>query len=458
MKFKVFLTMIFASFFCIAGVNADTINVSSGDDLASKVASANSGDTLVIANGTYNGDITIDKNITLKGASKDGVIIDGSILINAEGINVDLQNLTIQDNGMDVAMVNLLKPAYVNIDNCKIAYKGYTDSDYGNSDYAVGVKLGRDVADGSDVSIINSEIYAKYGIWVYGANNTVYIESSQITGWAPLDISNGSSAQSLASNNYVEVIGSTLTGVANLTGASNDYGTIVIGGQDNLGLYIDSSIITNKFNVNNTQDLILYGDAYLDSKNVVVSIVGSELINNAPEGNDSAVYNIGTSENASISANNSLQIYGDSMITSSNDKIYSAVDGTVVVMLHIDILNDAIGLGPEYMEYIAIVPNGTAFDDIEAFKNFEAQFDGYEFWGLYVDVYDEGESSEFDRTLPLTSDTTVYATFNLIAEEENSTSNNNSTNNYNDVDKNLDDVPYTGDLFNSFGYQTYLVR
>ena len=52
MKFKVFLTMIFASFVCIAGVNADTINVNSGDDLASKVATANSGDTLVIANGT----------------------------------------------------------------------------------------------------------------------------------------------------------------------------------------------------------------------------------------------------------------------------------------------------------------------------------------------------------------------------------------------------------------------
>ena len=458
MKIKVFLIMFFMSFFCIAGVNASTINVSSDDNLNDVVASANAGDTLVIANGTYTGDVFITNDITLKGVSKAGVVIDGSVIINGSDAEVNLYNLTIQDNGMDVAMVDLQKTAYVTISNCEIAYKGYSDTDYGNSDYAVGVKLGRDVADGSFVTIEKSKIYAKYGIWVYGAENSVIIDNSQITGWAPLDISNGSSAVSLASNNYVEVIGSTLTGVANLTGASNDYGTIVIGGQDNLGLYIDSSIITNKFNVNNTQDLILYGDAYLDSKNVVVSIVGSELINNAPEGNDSAVYNIGTSENASISANNSLQIYGDSMITSSNDKIYSAVDGTVVVMLHIDILNDAIGLGPEYMEYIAIVPNGTAFDDIEAFKNFEAQFDGYEFWGLYVDVYDEGESSEFDRTLPLTSDTTVYATFNLIAEEENSTSNNNSTNNYNDVDKNLDDVPYTGDLFNSFGYQTYLVR
>lgn len=457
MKIKVFLIMFFMSFFCIAGVNASTINVSSDDNLNDVVASANAGDTLVIANGTYTGDVFITNDITLKGVSKAGVVIDGSVIINGSDAEVNLYNLTIQDNGMDVAMVDLQKTAYVTISNCEIAYKGYSDTDYGNSDYAVGVKLGRDVADGSFVTIEKSKIYAKYGIWVYGAENSVIIDNSQITGWAPLDISNGSSAVSLASNNYVEVIGSTLTGVANVAGASNEYGTIVIGGQDNLGLYIDGSLITNKFNVNNTQDLILYGDAYLDSKNVTVSIVGSELINNAPAGNNSAVYNIGTVENASLNANNTLEIYGDSLITSNNDKIYNTIEGVITVTLHIDILNDAIDLGLEYMEYVAIVPEGTAFDDIEVFKGFEDQFDGYEFWGLYTEVFDDNESAEFDRTLPLTTDTTVYATFNLIAEEEEDIS-NNTTDNYNDINKKLDDVPYTGDIFSNFGVHLYEIK
>lgn len=452
MKFKVFLMMIIASFFCIAGVNAETINVSAGEDLNAKVASASSGDTIVIANGTYTGDVTIDKDITLSGASKTGVIVDGSIIVTANAM-VNLENLTIQDNGYDVAMVDLQKPANVTIDNCKIAYKGYSDSDYGNSDYAVGVKLGRDVANGSSVEIYNSEIYAKYGVWVYGADNYVYIENSEITGWAPLDISNGASARTLASDNYVEVYNSTLTGVATLTGTSNAYGTVVIGGQSGLALYIDDSTVTNKFVANNTQDLIVFGNSYLDSENVLIAISNSDLINTASAGNNSAVYNIGTAENASLTANNVLVTDSVNM-TANNGKVYNTIAGNINVSV-----DDSFG-GLATMT----VPAGTIFNDIPFFTELIKEFDlpayeGYIFNGLYTS---SDYTTEFDGTVPLNTDTTVYAKFTEAPQEEiednQNTASGEFTGNYNDINQNLDDVPYTGDLFSNLGLKLYVVK
>ena len=315
MKFKVFLTMIFASFVCIAGVNADTINVNSGDDLASKVATANSGDTLVIANGTYNGDITITKDITLKGASKDGVIINGTVIVNTSNVDVTLDSLTINDSS---TLIDIKAKSTVNVNNATVAYTGYngtynTNSADGiwvertangtelnistyNTNSADGIWVER-TANGTELNITNSDVAAKYAVWVSGADNNISITGSTLTGYAALDISNGVSQKpNQVEGNIVNVSDSTLTGYNTYSGSSDNYGTIVIGGQKGLKLNIDNSVVTNLV-TNVVEDLIVISSSYSVSENVEINITNSELINNAPAGNASAVYNVTSSAN-----------------------------------------------------------------------------------------------------------------------------------------------------------------
>lgn len=393
--------------------------------LQEAIDNAVSSDTIVLEKGTYIGDVTIDKGVSLKikGAGKGESIIQGQINIDNKQALTSISDLIISNKGSDAAGIKVTGRSNIALSNSVIQYDGYTESDYGNNDYFTGIWLTKS-ADESVVAVLNgSEIYAKYGIWVNGQGNDVSVKGSTITGWSPLDISNGTSATSLASDNKVSVENSTLMGVATLTGNGNEYGTIVIGGQSGLELTIEDSTVTNKFVVKNTQDLILFGDAYLPSEDVTIEISNSKLINNDTDG-ESAVVNYSTEDNTL--GGNVLAIDSATQITSANQKNVEIVGDNVLLTLS-TIEGDAI---------IAI-PRGMAItDDI---LSIDEEIDGYDFGGWYTD---SSYKNKFVSGTTIEQDTTLYAKF---TKKENSVSN---------VDSNKDIVtptqtaknPKTGDI------------
>lgn len=217
-RFLITVGMVISAFVIIPNVSAATINVSSGESLSDKVTQASPGDVLVLEDGTYTGDITIDKALTIKGTSKENTIINGQINIASNNALVSLESLTIEKQGSDTAGVKLTGTSNVTISDALIQYANIVGDDYGNNDYFTGIWLSKS-ANGSTLTVNNSEIKAKYAIWVHGQENNVTVNSSSITGWAALDISNSPKPQSsLAANNVVTVNGSTLLGVATSTG------------------------------------------------------------------------------------------------------------------------------------------------------------------------------------------------------------------------------------------------
>ena len=54
------------------------------------INAASSGDVIKLPDGTYAGDITIDKAITLKGSSKDGTVIKGQINVSSGNKDVNI--------------------------------------------------------------------------------------------------------------------------------------------------------------------------------------------------------------------------------------------------------------------------------------------------------------------------------------------------------------------------------
>lgn len=55
--------------------------------LAAAVASANSGDTLVLRDGTFSGDVTVDKSLTLRPVNRGTfAVMVGTLVVEGEGI------------------------------------------------------------------------------------------------------------------------------------------------------------------------------------------------------------------------------------------------------------------------------------------------------------------------------------------------------------------------------------
>lgn len=387
--FGMALVMGIASLLLVPSVDAATIEVVNGDDLSAKVASALDGDVLNIANGTYNGDITISKNITLKGESKTGTIINGGVVVDTADLVVTLDTLTVENAG---TIIDVKAKSNLTVKNAKVIYNGYVDTYATNA--ADGIWLEK-TANGSTLTVENSDVVAKYAIWVYGEGNTVDIKNSNIIGWAALDISNGTSSTTQATGNAITVTGSTLKGINDYTGASNSYGTIVIGGQKGLQLLITDSTVTNGVNTEQAQDLIVYGDAYRTSSECVVVITNSTLTNTALLGNPSAVYNIGTEDNVL-----GLNVFGveNTEITATNNVIYPTMTDYVYLTV------DAMG-----SKAVTLIPTGSVLGSLEDPEAVE----GYTFKGYFTD---NTFKTKFDFTKAIDTDTTIYALYEEVKD------------------------------------------
>lgn len=372
-------------------VSAEEISVANTDDLAQKLADAAAGDTLILADGTYSTDLTVDKDITIKGTSTDGTIINGSVILNTEGIEVTLDTLTVTDSA---TIIDVKATSTLNVNNAKVIYAGYNGTFAANNSDGIWLEK---TANGSTVNVVGSTVVAKYAIWVYGEENKVSIDDSTINGWAAIDISNGNSSDTTAKNNSVTVNNSDIIGTNVYNGPTNAYGVIVVGGQSNLTLEITESTVKNEFTVgNNSLDVILFSGAYQTSEETEISIVNSELINNDTTTN-SAVISYDTEE---IQNGANIVTLYETTVTSENDLVYDMTGDYITFTV------DLLGV----QSSTPLPTNSVIPEDALDPGNIE----GYTFEGWYLDA---DFTTPFDPSVALDADTTIYAKLTEIVEE-----------------------------------------
>ena len=372
-------------------VSAEEISVANTDDLAQKLADAAAGDTLILADGTYSTDLTVDKDITIKGTSTDGTIINGSVILNTEGIEVTLDTLTVTDSA---TIIDVKATSTLNVNNAKVIYAGYKGTFAANNSDGIWLEK---TANGSTVNVVGSTVVAKYAIWVYGEENKVSIDDSTINGWAAIDISNGNSSDTTAKNNSVTVNNSDIIGTNVYNGPTDAYGVIVVGGQSNLTLEITESTVKNEFTVgNNSLDVILFSGAYQTSEETEISIVNSELINNDTTTN-SAVISYDTEE---IQNGANIVTLYETTVTSENDLVYDMTGDYITFTV------DLLGV----QSSTPLPTNSVIPEDALDPGNIE----GYTFEGWYLDA---DFTIPFDPSVALDADTTIYAKLTEIVEE-----------------------------------------
>lgn len=372
-------------------VSAEEISVANTDDLAQKLADAAAGDTLILADGTYSTDLTVDKDITIKGTSTDGTIINGSVILNTEGIEVTLDTLTVTDSA---TIIDVKATSTLNVNNAKVIYAGYNGTFAANNSDGIWLEK---TANGSTVNVVGSTVVAKYAIWVYGEENKVSIDDSTINGWAAIDISNGNSSDTTAKNNSVTVNNSDIIGTNVYNGPTDAYGVIVVGGQSNLTLEITESTVKNEFTVgNNSLDVILFSGAYQTSEETEISIVNSELINNDTTTN-SAVISYDTEE---IQNGANIVTLYETTVTSENDLVYDMTGDYITFTV------DLLGV----QSSTPLPTNSVIPEDALDPGNIE----GYTFEGWYLDA---DFTIPFDPSVALDADTTIYAKLTEIVEE-----------------------------------------
>ncbi len=378
-------------------VDAKDITVTAGEKIQDVIdnETTEAGDVLILDDGLYQEDLTINKDLTIKGSDAQNVTIEGGVTISA---NVTLENVTVEASQEQLVLISGKEALTVNMNNAVIRYKDWVENkDYGKAYWTYGIKLDK-TANGTTLNVTNTEVQAQYAIWINGEENKVTIDESQITGWAALDISNGSSSKTQAMNNVVTVTNSTLTGVSyQAVHDTNGYGTVVIGGQDGLQLTIQNSTITNAITTENPLDLIQFGDAYIASKNVQVGIDQSKLINTDDTGN-SYVYNYGSEEMANPTSNNMVVVTETTNITAPEGTVDKKIEGYITLTI-------STSDGDAIMK----LPEGLTLPQPE-----DPVLDGYTFDGWYQD---ETYQTPFDFTQPINQDTTLYAKYTKIEEE-----------------------------------------
>jgi nitrous oxidase accessory protein len=188
------LLLLFSSSF----LHAATIEVTTGDNLFKTISNANAGDIYILAPGSYPGNITIDKEITLKG--KDGAKIIGTgegsvITINASNVTID--NLIISDSGTDLSsqdsaiFINktsdnaLIKNNFLSNNLIGVYLWGSTNSNV-NNNKIIGRQDLRENERGNGIQLWNSTgssvannhvSYGRDGIFVTTSNNNTFSDN-----------------------------------------------------------------------------------------------------------------------------------------------------------------------------------------------------------------------------------------------------------------------------------------
>ena len=394
---------------------AASVTVNNYDDLVSAISSAASGDTINLEAGTYGTGaevITIDKDITLVGAGKTSTDIYGGIALS--GANVTLQNLTVGHDSASLngaAAIRYLSASSLTLDGVEVAFHGYdiSTADIGVSEYYAGVDF--NMVNDSALTINNSSVIAKYGIWVHGANETVTINDSEISGWAALEVSLGNSHNgSFAAGNVVNVTNSTLTGYNFTTNcSSNSWGTIVFGQQDGLVFNVENSTIASTPVAGGVceQSLLYYGGGYSESKNVSINITNSTLSLTEPSNATDPSYflNYNLAANA---GNSNLLTLNNVSLDGPTDRMTAPLAGHITL---------TVTDGNKSLIF-DVAENYVMTDEMLGRINAAFATEGYIFRGVYADA---------DFTTPVaagdtyTQNTTLYVDRSEITPETGAT-------------------------------------
>jgi hypothetical protein len=116
-------------------ITPHVVNVTNNSQLQSALSAANPGDVITLANGTYNGAITVSRSgtaanpIFVRGQSQGGVILDGTgstYGITISGSNVTVENLTVQNSswGMRLASTSDIVVRRLRITNVSYGIDG----------------------------------------------------------------------------------------------------------------------------------------------------------------------------------------------------------------------------------------------------------------------------------------------------------------------------------------------
>jgi pectin methylesterase-like acyl-CoA thioesterase len=95
------------------------------------INAANSGDTIIVAAGTYRENLNITKSITIRGVDKDSVILEPTVAgygigIAGAGNSVTIENITIKAGSAKFFMVHVYGISSFTIQNVKIEGTGKT--------------------------------------------------------------------------------------------------------------------------------------------------------------------------------------------------------------------------------------------------------------------------------------------------------------------------------------------
>ena len=193
-------------FFIPKAFAEDIVPVTPGTGtLQQQINSAVEGATLQLSEGTYKGDITIDKNITIQGVSNQS-IIDGKIIIKSEdhqgNLNVTLKNYRIPPSSLsssDLVIFNTYKyidvqsPTNLTLSNV-IINPVISRPPVG---YRAGGPIALNIAETADHSTIevqdHTELTCHYdGIHIFASQVTLNVTDSSVSGALALNLENGS--------------------------------------------------------------------------------------------------------------------------------------------------------------------------------------------------------------------------------------------------------------------------
>ena len=134
-----FIMILLVLFFIETG-NAETIEVQPGTDtLSSAIDSAQSGDTLILLDGDYDGNTTVNKSLTIRARSKNvEANINNSFSISGQDIDVVVQGLVFSTDlvAVTASSIKILENKFLNTYNINVT--GYKTSEGDGSLWIIG--------------------------------------------------------------------------------------------------------------------------------------------------------------------------------------------------------------------------------------------------------------------------------------------------------------------------------
>lgn len=318
------LTTFVIGFALMTNVNAEECNPQDKTELEEALSGSCPIINLDSTKSYENNEYTINHNVIING---NGAKVVGTFTLEGSARNVEFNNLTItatddDSNGSYPELIAIKTNSDLKVSNVTL----YSGNDFETSSKftknGTGIVVYDSDGENSNVTIENSNIRAKYAVWIEGSNSNLTINGSELSGYAALDLTSNDSE---TSNNKIIIDNSILTGYAlgNKEG-NNDYGTIVVGNKSNVNInIINNSLITNNFenNISSRNDLILISN-YDDniSKQVNIAVSDSTLKNNATNNDLGAIYNANELEENTFKTQNT-NIIGN-LIAGEKEQFY----------------------------------------------------------------------------------------------------------------------------------------